>query len=172
MGRLPPAASTPDRRSLLVRALMVAGLASAYGTFAAMAVRFLLPARRALERWLFVARVADLPPGSSRPWTTPAGEPVTVARIGPGEHESDFIALSSTCPHLGCQVHWEAHRQRFFCPCHNGVFDELGNAVSGPPADAGQRLAAYPLQIEQGLVSIRVPVEGLTVPRGRRDGAR
>ena len=47
-----------------------------------------------------------------------------------------FEAYSSTCPHLGCRVHWESEEGNFFCPCHRGVFDERGVGVSGPPADA------------------------------------
>ncbi len=71
------------------------------------------------------------------------------------------MALSSTCPHLGCKVHWEAPENRFFCPCHNGAFDPSGRAIAGPPAEAGQSLGRYPLRIEGGLLYIEVPTERL-----------
>ena len=45
----------------------------------------------------------------------------------------DFIAISNICTHLGCRVRWIAEQGKFFCPCHNGVFDKEGNVVSGPP---------------------------------------
>ncbi len=45
----------------------------------------------------------------------------------------DFIALSNVCTHLGCHIRWVAEQGKFFCPCHNGVFDKEGNVVSGPP---------------------------------------
>jgi Rieske Fe-S protein len=45
----------------------------------------------------------------------------------------DYIALSNICTHLGCRVRWIADQQQFFCPCHNGVFDQEGNVLSGPP---------------------------------------
>nr|MBC8425653.1 Rieske 2Fe-2S domain-containing protein [bacterium] len=51
--------------------------------------------------------------------------------------------------HLGCQVYWEEDNNRFFCPCHSGVFDPQGIAIAGPPADAGQRLAEVPLKVDQ-----------------------
>ena len=76
----------------------------------------------------------------------------------------DFVALSSTCPHLGCQVHWQPGEKRFFCPCHNGTFDPEGRALSGPPFEAGQSLGRYPLKIEDGVLFIEVPMEALPGP--------
>jgi len=49
------------------------------------------------------------------------------------ENGQDFIAMSNVCTHLGCRVRWVAEQNKFFCPCHNGVFDKYGNVVSGPP---------------------------------------
>lgn len=49
------------------------------------------------------------------------------------ENGQDFIAMSNVCTHLGCHVRWVAEQNKFFCPCHNGVFDKYGNVVSGPP---------------------------------------
>jgi Rieske Fe-S protein len=48
------------------------------------------------------------------------------------EDGREFIAMSNICTHLGCRVRWIQDRDQFFCPCHNGVFDEQGNVVSGP----------------------------------------
>jgi menaquinol-cytochrome c reductase iron-sulfur subunit len=45
----------------------------------------------------------------------------------------DFIAMSNICTHLGCRVRWISDQEIFFCPCHNGVFDNQGAVVSGPP---------------------------------------
>jgi len=74
----------------------------------------------------------------------------------------DFLALSSTCPHLGCQVYWESNKSRFFCPCHNGAFDSQGNATEGPPAKAKQQLLRFSLMVENGLLFIQVPTESIT----------
>ncbi len=40
--------------------------------------------------------------------------------------------FSSTCPHLGCAVDWDAAGERFVCPCHDSVFAPDGRVVSGP----------------------------------------
>ena len=69
-----------------------------------------------------------------------------------------FLALSSICPHLGCRVHWEASNNRFFCPCHNGVFDPNGKATGGPPAADGQDLPHYALQVVDGALYIEMPI--------------
>ncbi|MFN3484588.1 MAG: Rieske 2Fe-2S domain-containing protein, partial [Planctomycetota bacterium] len=114
---------------------MAGGLVAGYGAFGAMAARFLFPARPALRGWVYVSDVRSFPVGASMVFRTPEGAPVAVARRGNTGTVDDFLALSSTCPHLGCQVHWEPHHNRFFCPCHNGVFDPSGRAV--PPAEAG-----------------------------------
>ena len=138
---------------------MAGGLAAAFSGLAAIAGRFLLPRTRGTSRWLYVAELARMPSGAVVPFVTPSGEPVTVARLAAGAAAGDFVALSTTCPHLGCRVHWEAHRRRFFCPCHSGVFDPNGRAVSGPPAEAGQHLSRYPLQVRNGLLYISVSVQ-------------
>jgi Rieske Fe-S protein len=97
---------------------------------------------------------------------SPTGVQVAIARrpgVGPSNsaETDDFIALSSICPHLGCRVHWESHNNRFFCPCHNGVFDPQGKPVSGPPKAAEQELSQYPLKIEGGLLYIAMSVESV-----------
>lgn len=159
-----PSSEEPSRRDVLSRATgaaMAGGLVAGYGTAAFMAGRYLYPARPRAKRWLFVCTLDRLRAGESLPYRTPIGERITVARKGDGVAAEDFIALSSVCPHLGCQVHWQVTQSRFFCPCHNGVFDAEGFAKSGPPADAGQNLSRYPLRVEGTQLFIEVPVEGL-----------
>lgn len=148
----------------LTEAVMFGALAAAYGGFAAILGRFLYPARPSPKGWMFVANVSDIPAGESRTFHTPAGESVNITRLGADGSASDFVALSSVCPHLGCQVHWEAQNDRYFCPCHNGVFSPDGVATSGPPADAGQSLAPYPLKIDRALLFIEVALAD--TPRG------
>jgi Rieske Fe-S protein len=140
-------------------AAMLGGLAAGYGAFGAIAVRYLYPARPPQTAWLYVTDIERLKAGESLTFRTPSGARAAIARQGESGAVSDFIALSSTCPHLGCQVHWEAAANRFFCPCHNGAFDPSGKAIAGPPAEAKQSLPRYPLKIEGALLFIEVPVE-------------
>lgn len=173
----PPSKAPEDRRKLLANVstlAMAGGVAAAYGTLAAMGARFLYPTEPATGNWLFVCEVGRLAPGQSLLYRTPAGATVAVARQGKGHGVEDFVALSSTCPHLGCQVHWEPQNNRFFCPCHNGAFDPSGVATAGPPAEAGQSLPRYPLKLEGGLLFIEVPTEPLAAagPGARARGGR
>lgn len=150
-----------DRRSFLSATSSVAmasGLLAGYGTLAYVAGRFLYLNEPPRVAWLFVIEAAKMKRNETLQFQTPAGQQVTITRQKEDGDVGDFLALSTTCPHLGCRVHWEPHNHRFFCPCHNGVFDATGLATQGPPADAGQRLAHFPLRIENGLLFIEAPI--------------
>jgi nitrite reductase/ring-hydroxylating ferredoxin subunit len=158
-----PATDAPvDRRSIsLGGAAMAGGLLAGYGMFAWIAARFLYPARDAAKGWLFVTRQQDVAVGASIRYRTPNGATVNITRRAAGDGADAFIALSSTCPHLGCQVHWQGDQNRYFCPCHNGTFDPDGKGTGGPPGDAGQSLPRYALKVEAGLLYIEVPMATL-----------
>jgi cytochrome b6-f complex iron-sulfur subunit len=160
-------AAEPSRRDALglsSTALMVAGLAGGYGLFAWLAARFMLPARIGAVHQLFVARVSDMAIGSTLLYQTPDGRTVNITRRATTGAVDDFIALSSTCPHLGCQVQWEPQNNRYFCPCHNGTFDPGGRATGGPPGEAGLSLPQYALHVQKGLLYIDLPAEQLSAP--------
>ncbi|MEZ6049410.1 MAG: ubiquinol-cytochrome c reductase iron-sulfur subunit [Planctomycetaceae bacterium] len=158
-----------DRRSFLNTSstiLMVGGVGASYGTFAYIAGKYLMPSSEG-KAWLFVCRATDIVPGGSFSFQSPTGVRVAIKREAvenPSEVPpiNEFLALSSICPHLGCRVHWEGQNNRFFCPCHNGVFDPQGKPVSGPPAAAGQELSQYNLQIEEGNLYIEMPVDSVS----------
>lgn len=163
-------ASGEDRRRFLTnasRAAMAAGLVGGYGGLAAMAGKFLYPPAADEGLWQFVTEGESLEQGDSLRYQAPTGETINVARQGNSGSVEDFIALSSTCPHLGCQVRWEEDQQRFFCPCHNGIFDPSGKATAGPPGEAGQSLPRYPLKLESGLLFIEVPPPRFAGQKGR-----
>lgn len=65
----------------------------------------------------------------------------------------NVVAFSSVCPHLGCTVSWRPEESRFFCPCHDGVFDREGKVLSGPPPKPMTRMTA---KIENGKIFVRV----------------
>ena len=169
----PPAAGSPPTPTLTRRAalwlssrvLMAAGLAGGYGLLAWVGARFMLPARPGRVHQLFVTRVADVAASGTILYQTPDGHTVNITRRANDGTVEDFIALSSTCPHLGCQVQWEGQNNRYFCPCHNGTFDATGKATGGPPGDAGLSLPRYVLTVRQGLLYINVPAEPLSVER-------
>jgi Rieske Fe-S protein len=139
------------------RAAMTAGIVGGYGGFALIAGRYLYPSRTGEVMWQLVSEVEGIKVGESIRYRGPSGETINITRMSRDGGSGDFIALSSTCPHLGCQVRWEAQNNRFFCPCHNGVFDRSGVATAGPPGEAGQALPKYELNVEGGLLFIAVP---------------
>ena len=134
----------PGRRATLARLLAGAGLALGYGLFGVYALAYLFPppSRRRAQR-LFIGRVADFPQGVARPFVDQRGRRLLIVRGA-----TALTAFDTRCPHLGCQVHWEAVRERFVCPCHQGIFDRDGVAVAGPPAAAGQSLARASLTVD------------------------
>src|SRR5262245_5494329 len=56
--------------------------------------------------------------------------------------QSDAIAYSPQCTHLGCAYHWEADGQKFVCPCHNSEFGLDGKVLAGPAPRPLDRLAS------------------------------
>lgn len=142
------------RRDMLASVLMAGGLIVSYGVLGIQALLFLLPERiRPRTRRLFAGQFNQYKNGSVQVFFDLRGNKILVKRTG-----SMLKAFDSTCPHLGCKVHWEEEKQIFFCPCHRGIFDPDGLAISGPPAAAGQRLASVPVEIDEksGVVYLEV----------------
>lgn len=86
-----------------------------------------------------VARVDQVPVGGARFFTYPTpDQPCLLVRPA----ENRFLAYSQKCTHLSCSVIPEVTQRRFFCPCHNGVFDmETGRPLAGPPRRALPRVS-------------------------------
>lgn len=148
------------RRSLVAQVLSGLSLLISYGLFGGYAVAYLFPprSRRGAGR-LFVGRTNDFSPGSARPFVDQKGRRLLIigGASGSASGRAALEAFDTRCPHLGCRVHWEPQHKRFFCPCHNGVFDQSGIATAGPPAAAGQSLTRVPLEIDarSGTVFLR-----------------
>jgi cytochrome b6-f complex iron-sulfur subunit len=89
--------------------------------------------------------LSDLPVGGTKAITY-GGVSVLVVRT-----RESLRAFSLVCTHLGCIVEWQAGKKEFYCPCHDGRFDEFGDVLAGPP----------PIPLEQ--IPVRVEGETITV---------
>jgi cytochrome b6-f complex iron-sulfur subunit len=54
--------------------------------------------------------------------------------------DGSMKAFSLVCTHLACTVNWNPEKRTFHCPCHDGLFDEDGKVISGPPPTPLERL--------------------------------
>ena len=143
---------TQTRRNWLAKITMGTGLFFAYGMLGLQGLLFLLPKRlKPKTRRLFVGSIDQYRTGHVETIYDLEGNEILVKRSATG-----FSAYSSTCPHLGCKVHWQPDKREFFCPCHRGVFNANGVAISGPPADAKQNLFQVPLQIEGNAIYLEI----------------
>lgn len=66
--------------------------------------------------------------------------------------ETEFVAFSVNCTHLGCPVRWLQNADMFLCPCHGGVYYSDGKVAAGPPP---RPLGRYPVRVRKGQVEIR-----------------
>lgn len=44
----------------------------------------------------------------------------------------EVYALDTKCPHLGCQLEWNADEKSWDCPCHGSRFDYKGKLIDNP----------------------------------------
>lgn len=72
-------------------------------------------------------KLATLAPGDSA-IVEAEGEAVAAWRSPAGE----LFAVSSTCTHLGCKVHWNSVETSWDCPCHGSRFRPDGTVIEGP----------------------------------------
>lgn len=147
----------PRRRRFLQRVSIAAGAIG--GLLAAVpSIGFLLGLRRPPKVWRAVGALGDFTVGatvevtfldpSPQPW---AGVTARTAAWLRRVSETEFIAFSVDCTHLGCPVRWLPGANIFMCPCHGGVFYSDGTVASGPPP---RPLTRYPVRVADGRVEI------------------
>lgn len=78
-----------------------------------------------------IARVGEIGVNQSHVFTYPDQYAQGIVVNLPGK---GLVAYSDVCTHLSCAVLYQADKQRFYCPCHDGVFDAYtGEVLAGPP---------------------------------------
>jgi menaquinol-cytochrome c reductase iron-sulfur subunit len=130
-----------SRRTFYQRIIYgVSSLIAASLTVPAIGYLF-LPSRRKGNRgkgWTDAGDVSDLPLNQPRElafqrkrvdgWKTSTVR----ATAWVVRSESEVIAFSPRCTHLGCGYHWETDKDRFVCPCHTSGFSMTGEVLEGP----------------------------------------
>jgi cytochrome b6-f complex iron-sulfur subunit len=125
-----------ERRQFILLGLGAVGAAWA-GTL--IQTRLFPPQPTAQEAKPVSFPLAELPIGGVKTITY-AGLPAIVLRT-----PESIRCFSLICTHLGCTVLWQAEKGEFYCPCHDGIFDQFGEVISGPPPIP---LEAYPVRVE------------------------
>lgn len=136
-----------SRRSFLDRLWKMLGWIAA-AEFLSVAIVYLWPGKKAEARRALVEAgpVAEFTPASVTAF--PASR-FYLVRLQDG----GFLALSSTCSHLGCTVPWNEKDRTFPCPCHASVFNMTGQVLSPP---APRALDLHPVTIESGVVKVDI----------------
>lgn len=144
--------SLPDvpRRSFFSYALAtILGLAAlATPVVAGLAVLFDPVLRRGKKRgqddgnWIRVTSLDQIPPdGKPRQfavidpqptdkWNKYEPQPERPVLLVRESEEAEPIAISSTCPHVGCIVSYRPQMDKIVCPCHNAHFDCSGRQLT------------------------------------------
>jgi len=147
------------RRAFLVKVNLGLGAFGALMLGAPVIGFLFAPLFRQIDRkWQSVGEVSKFAQGqtvevefddaSPLPW---AGLSSKTAAWLQRKNETEFVAFSVTCSHLGCPVRWMADARLFLCPCHGGVYYSDGSVAGGPPP---RGLTQYPVRINQGQVEI------------------
>jgi Rieske Fe-S protein len=144
-----------SRRDFLTKIIILLSIAFSYGLFAVEGLLFLLPRRKKPPTIkIYAGRLHHYKQGAVQTYYDPQGNEIMIKRDNSG-----LKAFSTECPHLGCRVHWQSDKNEFFCPCHKGVFDSEGVAISGPPASAGQKLKEISIEVDQASHIVYIEVK-------------
>lgn len=46
--------------------------------------------------------------------------------------DGEIFLVDIKCPHLGCQLEWNAEEKTWDCPCHGSRFDYMGELINNP----------------------------------------
>lgn len=102
-----------------------------------------------------IVALASVAVGSTYLFDYPGGsDPAILLRLA----DTEVVAFSQKCTHLGCVVYYQSDEDRWHCPCHQGNFETVsGDVISGPPT--------RPL----GRIDVEVRDDGMIWALGRQE---
>jgi menaquinol-cytochrome c reductase iron-sulfur subunit len=156
-----------DRRSFHARlSIILSAFIGAVITLPGLAFVLAPIFKKPKQKWRPVGKVDDFKEGatvlvsfedpSPEPW---AGVTAKTAAWLRRVDQSEFIAFSINCRHLGCPVRWVASADLFMCPCHGGVYYSDGTVAAGPPPEPLDR---YQVRVRDRQVEIHTAPVPLT----------
>ncbi len=146
----PYTAPAPTRRSFYIAIINTLGaLIAAALAIPAAAYLLIKPRGESSQTWVEVADLAELRVGKPEEilyqrtrmdgWRRVIEKSTTwVVRTD----QTNVVAFTPACTHLGCAYHWEEFDHSFICPCHSSVFGVDGKVISGPAPRSLDRYAA------------------------------
>ncbi len=137
-----------SRREFLTKFGVFGALTIAVFAFARNLYLFFTPSKKekTYHKYL-VGKVDEIPIGKAKEITIQK-KPVFVVH-----NEDGFKVFSGICTHLGCIIKWEENNNRFYCPCHKGIFDKTGKVTGGPPP---RPLDEFTVEMDNNLVFVKV----------------
>jgi Rieske Fe-S protein len=129
IARLTTDARVTRRGYLRILGVLSGGLA--LGNVAVAAGVFRRRTAGATAEVLIVEDATSVPLGGSVRFTYPTErDPAVLVRLD----DDLFVAYSTICTHLACEVLWRRDEADLYCPCHDGHFSPLdGEPTAGPP---------------------------------------
>ncbi len=137
-----------SRRAFVGSAMIGSALAVAAGVFYPL-VRYLLPESKTGQggkKETYSVALNEIHVGEARFFTF-RRKPALLIR----KTETDIVAISAVCTHLGCIVKFHEDTKQLQCPCHGAKFDLNGRVLGGP---APKPLAAFNARIEAGNIVV------------------
>ncbi len=136
-----------SRREFLRGLGIASAVVIAIGVFFRNVLAYLYPpAKEKTYHKYLVAKVDEIPVGKAKEMTL-SNQPIFVVHL-----EEGYKVFSGVCTHLGCIVRWEEQKGRFYCPCHQGIFDKTGVVTGGPPP---RPLDEFEVKVDKKLVFIK-----------------
>lgn len=137
-----------SRREFITNLGIIGALVIAIGSFFKNIFTYFLPEKKKITYHKYlVAKKGEIPLGKAKEITL-LDKPAFVVHI-----DSGYKVFSGICTHLGCIVRWEEQNNRFYCPCHQGIFNKQGEVTGGPPP---RPLDEYQVELDNNLVFIKV----------------
>jgi menaquinol-cytochrome c reductase iron-sulfur subunit len=157
--RAPDDAHTLARREVLAKASMAMGVAGGAALGLPLVGFVVAPlTKSAPAEWRAVGAVTGFEIGATVPVTFIDTSPLPWAGVTAKTaawlrrvSDTEFVAFSVNCAHLGCPVRWLPQASLFMCPCHGGVYYQDGKVAAGPPPHP---LSQYPVRLNNGIVEV------------------